>query len=85
MEKYLRRSFYDAVLELYESNQGTRIVSVSLEGHLSLIVNKEENFNIKLNEVAQRADDQDEVIKKLKKEYKTDELKMEDEIQISQR
>ena len=60
MEKFLRRSFYDAVLELYETEQGIRIISVSLEGHLSLVVNKDENFSIKLNEVAQRADDSDE-------------------------
>lgn len=60
MEKFLRRSFYDAVLELYETDQGTRIISVSLEGNLSLVVNKDESFVIKLNEVAQRADDREE-------------------------
>ncbi|GFR71430.1 zinc finger protein [Elysia marginata] len=57
MEKFLRRSFYDAVLRLYETAHGARIISVSLEGHLSLVVNKNENFVIKLNEIAQRADD----------------------------
>lgn len=60
MEKFLRRSFYDAVLELYETAQGTRIISVSLEGNLSLVVNKDESFIIKLNEIAQRADDREE-------------------------
>ncbi|KAH9520218.1 hypothetical protein Btru_060295 [Bulinus truncatus] len=60
MEKFLRRSFYDAVLELYETIQGTRIISVSLEGNLSLVVNKDEVFTIKLNEIAQRADDREE-------------------------
>ncbi|BFY97152.1 hypothetical protein BsWGS_00192 [Bradybaena similaris] len=60
MEKFLRRSFYDAVLELYETAQGTRIISVSLEGNLSLVVNKDESFVIKLNEIAQRADDREE-------------------------
>ncbi|CAG5121146.1 unnamed protein product [Candidula unifasciata] len=60
MEKCLRRSFYDAVLELYETVQGTRIISVSLEGNLSLVVNKDEKFIIKLNEIAQRADDRED-------------------------
>ncbi|CAL1537291.1 unnamed protein product, partial [Lymnaea stagnalis] len=60
MEKFLRRSFYDAVLELYETAQGTRIISVSLEGNLSLVVNKDESFVIKLNEIAQRADDRED-------------------------
>ncbi|GFO14675.1 Zinc finger protein [Plakobranchus ocellatus] len=60
MEKFLRRSFYDAVLRLYETAHGARIISVSLEGHLSLVVNKNENFVIKLNEIAQRADDRED-------------------------
>ncbi|BFZ01952.1 hypothetical protein BsWGS_04991 [Bradybaena similaris] len=61
MEKCLRRSFYDAVLELYETSQGTRIISVSLEGNLTLVVNKDEKFIIKLNEIAQRADDREDI------------------------
>ena len=82
MEKYLRRSFYDAVLELYETDQGTRIISVSLEGHLSLVVNRDESFIIKLNEVAQRADDREEQLSKIKEEEKTSDesgVKEEDE------
>lgn len=61
MEKCLRRSFYDAVLELYETSQGTRIISVSLEGNLTLVVNKDDKFIIKLNEIAQRADDREDI------------------------
>ncbi|XP_013094870.2 zinc finger autosomal protein-like [Biomphalaria glabrata] len=75
MEKFLRRSFYDAVLELYETAQGTRIISVSLEGNLSLVVNKDEIFTIKLNEIAQRADDREEHQQRYKE---MGEMKLED-------
>ncbi|XP_005091093.1 transcription factor E4F1 [Aplysia californica] len=85
MEKYLRRSFYDAVLELYETAQGTRIISVSLEGNLSLVVNKDENFIIKLNEVAQRADDREEHHQKFKEEENSSGVKLEEELPYQDR
>ncbi|XP_071090267.1 zinc finger protein 436-like [Haliotis cracherodii] len=59
MEKILRRAFLDGVIELYENSPDGRIHSVALEGTLSLTINKTDSFNIKLYEIAQRAQEID--------------------------
>ena len=58
VERALRRSFYDAVLELYEGHGSSdTVTAVSLEGTLTLTINKAETLTIRLNEVAQRAEE----------------------------
>lgn len=57
VERALRRAFYDGVLELYEGSLSERVTCVALEGSLALTINRSETLVIKLNEVAQRADE----------------------------
>ena len=58
VERALRRAFYDGVLELYEGHGSTETVTaVTLEGMLTLTINKAETLVIRLNEVAQRAEE----------------------------
>ena len=58
VERALRRAFYDGVLELYEGHGSTdTVTAVTLEGTLTLTINKAETLLIRLNEVAQRAEE----------------------------
>lgn len=58
VERALRRAFYDGVLELYEGHGSTdTVTAVTLEGMLTLTINKAETLVIRLNEVAQRAEE----------------------------
>lgn len=58
VERALRRAFYDGVLELYEGHGSTdTVTAVTLEGTLTLTINKAETLTIRLNEVAQRAEE----------------------------
>ncbi|KAK6185819.1 hypothetical protein SNE40_007967 [Patella caerulea] len=55
MEKALRKAFLDGVMEIYESSHEPRIYSITLEGSLSLLINKSEKYYIKIQETAERA------------------------------
>ncbi|KAL8603685.1 hypothetical protein ACOMHN_017182 [Nucella lapillus] len=58
VERSLRRAFYDGVLELYEGHGSPETVTaVTLEGTLTLTINRAETLLIRLNEVAQRAEE----------------------------
>ncbi|XP_076460476.1 uncharacterized protein LOC143293472 [Babylonia areolata] len=58
VERSLRRAFYDGVLELYEGHGSSdTVTAVSLEGTLTLTINRAETLHIRLNEVAQRAEE----------------------------
>ncbi|KAK6185818.1 hypothetical protein SNE40_007966 [Patella caerulea] len=59
MEKALRRAFLDGVMEIYETLNQPRVYSITLEGSLSLLINKSEKYYIKIQETAERAQQSD--------------------------